>query len=107
MPREPPVMSAVRPLRLSSMAGAEKSIKRRCYYRENHRRPPVFTIVQLLRSVIMPSELFDKGLVVRKEVLGEAYVEKSIKGADEFALAMQEFATEAAWGSIWTRPGLP
>src|SRR5678815_1051808 len=89
------------------MAGAEKSIKRRCYYRENHRRPPVFTIVQLLRSVIMPSELFDKGLVVRKEVLGEAYVEKSIKGADEFALAMQEFATEAAWGSIWTRPGLP
>jgi len=34
-------------------------------------------------------------------------VEKSIKGADEFALAMQEFATEAAWGSIWTRPGLP
>ena len=33
----------------------------------------------------MPSELFNKGLVVRKEVLGEAYVEKSIKGADEFA----------------------
>ena len=55
----------------------------------------------------MASELFNKGLVVRKEVLGEAYVEKSIKGADEFALAMQEFATEAAWGSIWTRPGLP
>ena len=55
----------------------------------------------------MPSELFEKGLVVRKEVLGAEYVEKSIKGADEFALAMQEFATEAAWGSIWTRPGLP
>ena len=55
----------------------------------------------------MASELFNKGLAVRKEVLGEAYVEKSIKGADEFAMAMQEFATEAAWGSIWTRPGLP
>jgi len=55
----------------------------------------------------MQSELFKKGLVVRKEVLGEAYVEKSIKGADDFALAMQEFATEAAWGAIWTRPGLP
>ena len=54
----------------------------------------------------MASELFNKGLAVRKEVLGEAYVEKSIKGADEFAMAMQEFATEAAWGSIWTRPGL-
>ena len=55
----------------------------------------------------MQSELFAKGLVVRKEVLGAEYVEKSIKGADEFALTMQEFATEMAWGSIWTRPGLP
>jgi len=55
----------------------------------------------------MASEMFEKGLVVRKEVLGAEYVEKSIKGADEFALAMQEFATEMAWGKIWTRPGLP
>ena len=55
----------------------------------------------------MASELFEKGLAVRKEVLGSEYVEKSIKGADEFALAMQEFATETAWGLIWTRPGLP
>ncbi len=55
----------------------------------------------------MQSELFQKGLVVRKEVLGAEYVEKSIKGADEFALAMQELATESAWGAIWTRPGLP
>ena len=55
----------------------------------------------------MQSELFAKGLVVRKEVLGAEYVEKSIKGADEFALTMQEFATEMAWGAIWTRPGLP
>ena len=55
----------------------------------------------------MASELFDKGMVIRKEVLGEEYVERSIKGADEFALAMQEFATEVAWGKIWTRPGLP
>ena len=55
----------------------------------------------------MQSELFEKGLVVRKEVLGNEYVEKSIKGADDFSLAMQEFATETAWGMIWTRPGLP
>ena len=55
----------------------------------------------------MASDLFDKGLAVRKDVLGSEYVEKSIKGADEFALAMQEFATETAWGLIWSRPGLP
>lgn len=55
----------------------------------------------------MASELFEKGLAVRKEVLGKEYVEKSIKGADDFALAMQEYATESGWGTIWTRPGLP
>ena len=55
----------------------------------------------------MNKERFDKGLQTRREVLGAEYVDKSIKGADDFALAMQEYATEAAWGSIWTRPGLP
>ena len=55
----------------------------------------------------MASELFNKGLEVRKSVLGEAYVEKSIAGADDFAMAMQQYATEACWGMIWTRPGLP
>ena len=55
----------------------------------------------------MSSELFEKGLAVRKEVLGAAYVENSIGGADEFAIAMQQYATEACWGLIWTRPGLP
>jgi 4-carboxymuconolactone decarboxylase len=55
----------------------------------------------------MASELFNKGLEVRKAVLGNTYVEKSIAGADEFAMAMQEYATEACWGMIWTRPGLP
>jgi 4-carboxymuconolactone decarboxylase len=55
----------------------------------------------------MPSELFEKGLALRKEVLGAEYVNKSIGNADEFALAMQEYATEACWGLIWSRPGLP
>lgn len=55
----------------------------------------------------MSSELFEKGLAVRKEVLGADYVNKSIASADEFSLAMQEYATEACWGLIWTRPGLP
>lgn len=55
----------------------------------------------------MASELFNKGLEVRKAVLGKEYVEKSIAAADDFAMAMQEYATEACWGMIWTRPGLP
>ena len=55
----------------------------------------------------MASELFNKGLEVRKAVLGKEYVEKSIAAADDFAMTMQEYATEACWGMIWTRPGLP
>lgn len=55
----------------------------------------------------MASEWFDKGLEVRKAVLGRDYVEKSLAAADEFSMALQEYATEACWGMIWTRPGLP
>ena len=55
----------------------------------------------------MASELFNKGLEVRKAVLGKEYVEKSIAGADDFSMAMQEYSTEACWGMVWTRPGLP
>src|SRR5215831_2776185 len=55
----------------------------------------------------MPTELFNKGLEVRKAVLGAAHVEKSIGCADDFSMALQEYATEACWGMIWTRPGLP
>ncbi|MBM3341949.1 MAG: 4-carboxymuconolactone decarboxylase [Betaproteobacteria bacterium] len=55
----------------------------------------------------MASELFNKGIGLRREVLGAEYVDKSMKGVDEFSMAMQEYATETAWGMIWSRPGLP
>lgn len=55
----------------------------------------------------MPSELFNKGISLRREVLGAEYVDKSMNGVDEFSMAMQEYATETAWGLIWSRPGLP
>ncbi len=54
----------------------------------------------------MNKDLFDKGLKIRKEVLGEAYVENSLKNADEFSQAMQELVTEYCWGEVWSRPGL-
>jgi len=50
--------------------------------------------------------LFEKGLKVRKEVLGEDYVNKSIAGADEFTRTMAEWSTEYCWGALWTRPGV-
>ena len=50
--------------------------------------------------------LFDRGLKIRKEVLGEDYVNKSIAGADEFTRTMAEWSTEFCWGALWSRPGL-
>ena len=55
----------------------------------------------------MNKELFDKGLEIRKSVLGKEFVENAIKNADEFAMPMQELATEYCWGWCWGREGLP
>ena len=55
----------------------------------------------------MKDKLFEKGLKLRKQVLGKAYVERQIRNADAFSMPMQELATKSAWGMVWTRPGLP
>ncbi len=54
----------------------------------------------------MADELFDRGLAVRKSVLGEAHVERSRANASPFDRDFQTFITQYAWGGIWTRPGL-
>lgn len=54
----------------------------------------------------MNKEMYEQGLAVRREVMGEKHVEASLNGADEFSLPMQELVIESAWGRIWTRPGL-
>lgn len=54
----------------------------------------------------MNKELFEKGLAVRRAVVGESYVEASLKNADDFSMPMQELVTEFCWGEVWNRPGL-
>lgn len=49
---------------------------------------------------------FVAGLAVRKAVLGEDYVNNSLANADAFMATIQQFLTENAWGTVWTRPGL-
>ncbi len=51
-------------------------------------------------------EQFEKGLKVRKEVLGAAYVDASLASADELTAPLQKLVTEWCWGEIWNRPGL-
>jgi 4-carboxymuconolactone decarboxylase len=55
----------------------------------------------------MASERFNRGMAVRREVLGAAYVDKSMAEADDFSRPMQELVTEYCWGEIWTQPELP
>ena len=54
----------------------------------------------------MGQDTFDKGMKLRKQVLGADYVEKSIAAADDFSRPMQELSTEYCWGYVWNRPGL-
>jgi 3-oxoadipate enol-lactonase/4-carboxymuconolactone decarboxylase len=51
-------------------------------------------------------EVYDDGMRVRREVLGNAHVDRATASATEFTADFQEFITSYAWGSIWTRPGL-
>jgi 4-carboxymuconolactone decarboxylase len=50
--------------------------------------------------------LFDRGLAVRREVLGPEYVDNSLKSANDFMMAFQQITTEWCWGYAWTRDGL-
>jgi 4-carboxymuconolactone decarboxylase len=52
-------------------------------------------------------ERYDKGLAVRKAVLGDAHVERSLAKRNDFNTEFQALITRYAWGEIWTRPGLP
>ena len=52
------------------------------------------------------SEMFKKGLAVRREVLGADYVDSSLARATDFNAVFQQMTTEIAWGMAWTRPGL-
>lgn len=54
----------------------------------------------------MNQELFEKGLALRKSVLGAEYVDKALAAADDFNRPMQELTTEYCWGWCWGREGL-
>jgi len=51
-------------------------------------------------------ETFEKGLKIRRAVLGAEYVDKAIATANDFNRPLQELVTQYCWGEIWGRPGL-
>ncbi|MGW4843771.1 4-carboxymuconolactone decarboxylase [Nocardia brasiliensis] len=52
------------------------------------------------------NERAERGAQVRREVLGDAHVDRAEAATTEFTRPFQEYITESVWGSIWTRPGL-
>jgi 4-carboxymuconolactone decarboxylase len=54
----------------------------------------------------MDKQTFDKGMKIRREVLGDEHVDRSMAAADDFSRPLQELVTQYAWGEVWSRPGL-
>lgn len=48
----------------------------------------------------------EQGMKVRREVLGDAHVDRAEASKDEFTADFQDFITRYAWGDVWARPGL-
>ncbi len=54
----------------------------------------------------MSQEMYEKGLAIRKAVLGDEYVNQSLKNVDDFNRDFQQFVTEYCWGACWGREAL-
>lgn len=55
----------------------------------------------------MDKAMYDKGMAVRRDVLGAEHVDRAMAAADAFDAPMQELVTEYCWGAVWGREGLP
>lgn len=52
------------------------------------------------------SEAHERGMKVRRAVLGDEHVDRAVAGTTDFTTDFQDLITRYAWGEIWTRPGL-
>jgi 4-carboxymuconolactone decarboxylase len=51
-------------------------------------------------------EQYEAGLAIRREVLGDAHVDRSMQGATPLTAPFQDYIVRSAWGAVWSRPGL-
>jgi 3-oxoadipate enol-lactonase/4-carboxymuconolactone decarboxylase len=74
----------------------------------NLEQPRAFTTAALGFLLAGPADAdpFQAGMRVRRAVLGEEHVDRSLKNATDFTRDFQELITRYAWGAVWTRPGL-
>ena len=62
-------------------------------------------VAELIAGHVRP-DIYSAGMAVRREVLGDAHVDRAVANTTEFTADFQHFITRYAWGTIWTRPGL-
>jgi len=58
------------------------------------------------KELSVDREMFEKGLAIRRSVLGAEFVDAQFDTADDFNRSFQELVTQYCWGEIWGRPGL-
>lgn len=63
-------------------------------------------VARLITSFPEPPSGYTAGMAVRREVLGDAHVDRAVAATTDFTAEFQELITRYAWGTIWTRPGL-
>ena len=54
----------------------------------------------------MPDEMYEKGMKIRRETLGDSYVDEAINNSTEFTADLQDLVTRYCWGEVWGREGL-
>ncbi len=54
----------------------------------------------------MTEDRYEQGMRVRREVLGDAHVDRAVAKTTEFTRPFQDFITETAWGTVWSRDGI-
>jgi 3-oxoadipate enol-lactonase / 4-carboxymuconolactone decarboxylase len=92
---------------LASHIPAARATKIEAAHLSNLERPSTFTnaVLEFLLPD-QPADRLEAGFTVRRAVLGDAHVDRSIANANDFTREFQDLITRYAWGTIWTRPGL-
>ena len=60
----------------------------------------------LQEEIAMTRDIYEDGLTIRRKMLGDAWVDRSLANRNDFNAEIQQQITRQAWGEVWTRPGI-
>jgi 4-carboxymuconolactone decarboxylase len=63
-------------------------------------------ISDLQEEIAMTRDIYEDGLTIRRKMLGDAWVDRSLANRNDFNAEIQQQITRQAWGEVWTRPGI-